>query len=302
MWHRHVAVNQTLGVKRSDTPIFLTDIRDFFNTWYPSACVPTRKKGMNVSLHLARQNSVQCIANLSHFLCITFSKHRRKPNGRRYFPNNRQHLAYVYFFSFLRATTRGRTQGKTRVAEFNYFRSEVQALSSPLRKFNVPETRRSACEKRETSGTMYWCTLCTHCSVHRNELSRSEMRCCSGSLWTGWKETGYTDTKVFLMKSSRRMRRSRSSDILLSALYSFHSQENYDLCEIKLRCPNWSLLMWSISEVSSVFLAEYKNETRELTLKQHIWVLIFTFLFLTFHLFRIHSSNFKRERKVRHKE
>jgi len=126
MLYRHAAINQTLCVKRSDTPIFLTDIRDFFNAWYSSARIPTRKKGMNVSLHLAQQNSVQCIANLSHFLCITFSKRHRKPNGRRYFPNNRQHLAGVYF-SFRRATTHGEN---AYCCEFNYFRSETQALLS----------------------------------------------------------------------------------------------------------------------------------------------------------------------------
>lgn len=161
------------------------------------------------------------------------------------------------FFVPTRDNTRTHVGENACRCEFNYFRSEAQALSSPLRKFNVPETCAGARLRRGKRWELCSDVRYILCSVRRDELSRSEMRCCcSGSLRTGWKETGYTDAKVFLTKSSRRMRRSRSSDILLSALHSFHSQENYDLCEIKLRCPNWSLLMWSISEVSSVFLTE----------------------------------------------
>lgn len=202
MLHRHAIVNQTLCVKRSDTPIFLTDIRDFFNAWYPSACVPTRKKGMNVSLHLAQQNSVQCIANLSHFLCITFSKRRRKPNGRRYFPNNRQHLAGVYFSFRPRDNTRAHTRWKRVAANLITFDRRRRKLSSPLRRFNVPETRRCACEKRETTRTMY--------SAQYVAMNYLAPKCDATVVPYGWKETGYTDVKVFLTKSSRGMRRSRS--------------------------------------------------------------------------------------------
>jgi len=190
MLYRHTAINQTLCVRRSDMPIFLTDIRHFFNAWYLSTCVSTRKEDMNVSLHLAQQNSVQCIANLSHFLCITFSKRRRKPNGRRYFPNNRQHLAGVYF-SFRRATTHEeqRTEGRKGVSgnacrcEFNYFRSQAQGSSLPYgsltyrkhaeaRMWN--EKRRELCTNPHESYVL--------CSVRRDELSRSKMRCYSDSL------------------------------------------------------------------------------------------------------------------------
>jgi len=115
-------------------------------------------------------------------------------------------------------------------------------------------------EKRETTRIIYRCAreLCTLLGTSRWTFSLRNARCYSDFLRTGWKETVYTDAKVFLTKSSRGMRRSRSSDVLLSALHSFHLRENYDLCEIKLRCPNWSLLMWSISEVSSVFLTGQK--------------------------------------------
>lgn len=81
---------------------------------------------MNVSLHLARQNFAQCIANLSHFLCITFSKRRRESNGRRYFPNNRQ--AGVYFSFRARAATRVHAE-KTCANLIIFDREEARYLS-----------------------------------------------------------------------------------------------------------------------------------------------------------------------------
>jgi len=60
----------------------------------------------------------------------------------------------IWLASIFRSAVRQHT-GKTRIAANLITFDRRHKLSSPLRKFNVPETRRSACEKRETTRTMY---------------------------------------------------------------------------------------------------------------------------------------------------
>lgn len=114
---------------------------------------------------IALQNSVQCIANLSHFLCITFSKRRRREsNGRRYFPNNRQRLASIFRSQRAR---RGATHGhETRTAvravraAANLITFDLRKALLPLQVFNVPETYRSLCAReRRTTRTMRRCAI-----------------------------------------------------------------------------------------------------------------------------------------------
>lgn len=233
--------------------------RYFFSAWYPSAYVPTRKKGMNVSLHLARQNSVQCIANLSHFLCITFSKRRRKPNGRRYFPNNRQHLAgdASIFRSVARQHVRADAR-KTRVAA-NLITFDRSASSS-LPRGSLTYRKRAAprSETRTTYSALSvrrWTSKCNATAVpYEPRVKRNQLHGCESPLECG-----------------------RGSDVLFSVPHSFHSGENYDLCEIKLLSElEFVNVIYFRSFVS--FLVEQESEAREFTLK-HIRVFIFTFLF-----------------------
>lgn len=173
-WYRKSNVTH---VRRSDTPIFLSYVRDFFfstrNTRRPIRFCAEEKHECFIA-SLARQNSVQCIANLSHFLCITFSKRRREPNGRRYFPNNRQHLAGRLFFVSPRdagvaqheAHGRGGGGSGARRCEFNYFRSETSfSLLYGNLTYRKRVGDRDECEKRETRkrGTMCRCTVLRQC-------------------------------------------------------------------------------------------------------------------------------------------
>lgn len=82
-----------------------------------------------------------------------------------------------------------------------------------------------------------------------------------GSLRIGWKETDCVPSRKSFWQS--RVEKFGAAEALSFysplrlALHTFSllAPENYDLREIKLHCPNWSLLIWSITEVSPAFFS-----------------------------------------------
>lgn len=214
----------------------------FFNTWCNG---PVRPHSYAEEVHecfiasRAQQNSVQCIANLSHFLCITFSKRprRREPNGRRYFPNNRQHLGRRLFFVSPRARRQhaGKSRGAANLITFDRQRASRERPSYVSLTYRKCALGR-VWEARNDENYVNLCARYSRLSASRDELSpsRSEIRWDSGSSQIAWEETRrrvVQTRKSF--RQSRGIRRNWSSGVppatvSRSALFPF-ARENYDL-------------------------------------------------------------------------
>lgn len=168
-------------VRRSDTPIFLTDVRDFFQRVIPIGLRSTRKKSMNVSLHLSRgkipYNALQIYLIFYALLFLSVAASRMVDGISRIIDSI--WLASIFRFIARRGVARHRhgTSGEgTRRCEFNYFRSET---SLPLLLYGNLTYRKpqGAYEKRETRN--YICvSMHSTLSTRRDELSpsRSEIR------------------------------------------------------------------------------------------------------------------------------
>lgn len=129
---------------------------------------------MNVSLRRAAKFRTMHCKFISFSMHYFFSKRRRGPNGQRYFPNNRQHLASIF-----RCVPRGSSRNTTRAlraslrCEFNYFRSATRPPAFPSFLYRKSNRKRIVARARVC---VWRKRRCAPCAPVRNELSLSRLK------------------------------------------------------------------------------------------------------------------------------